>query len=130
MVQFYRASSFALALSSYNNSVALPANAPTSNTSAETPASADTPLPSGLNMTLLACLNGTIAASVPLLDVNGGKQGLPAFLIVLIVLPATGVILAAFLLWFCRCRLPWCCRNKNQLGSVIEQRVLVHHAEI
>ena len=75
IVQFYRASSFALALLSYNNSATLPANAPASNVSAAPPISADTPLPVGLNMTLFACLNSTIAASVPLLDVDGG-QGL------------------------------------------------------
>jgi len=76
MIQYYRASSFALALSSYNNSATPPSNAPVSNSSAERPTSADTPLPKGLNLTLLACLNSTIASSIPLLDTANGKTRL------------------------------------------------------
>ncbi|QRW25288.1 thiamine pyrophosphokinase, catalytic domain-containing protein [Rhizoctonia solani] len=67
-VQYYRASSFMLALTSYNNSASLPANAPAHNNTAPPPTSADTPLPPGTNTTFLNCLNETIGAAVPIMD--------------------------------------------------------------
>lgn len=67
-VQYYRASSFMLALSSYNNSASLPSNAPADNNTAPLPPSADTTLPLGTNLTFLKCLNETIGASVPIMD--------------------------------------------------------------
>ena len=110
IVQFYRASSFALALSTYNNSATLPANAPASNTSAAPLVSADTPLPVGINMTLLACLNGTIAANVPLLDVDGGKQGLSGW--------AIGGIVAAIVVVLCMANLLWCYLGPRSKGII------------
>ncbi|KAL5529661.1 hypothetical protein ACEPAG_5646 [Sanghuangporus baumii] len=82
VVQYYRASSFALSLDGYNNTAALPANAPASNNSKPVEM-ADTSLPSGLNMTFLSCVNNTIGASVPLVETP--KRGLSSGLIASIV---------------------------------------------
>lgn len=59
-VQYYRASSVALSLDGYNNTgVFGPEGSP------------DTPLPSGIDTLLLACLNTTIGNAVPLVDSSG-----------------------------------------------------------
>ncbi|CAE7224450.1 unnamed protein product [Rhizoctonia solani] len=71
-VQYYRSSSFMLALTSYNNSANLPSNAPTDNNTEALPPSSDTSLPTGTNTTFLACLNDTIGASVPIMDAAPG----------------------------------------------------------
>ncbi|CAE6528263.1 unnamed protein product [Rhizoctonia solani] len=71
-VQYYRSSSFMLALTSYNNSASLPSNAPTDNNTAPLPPSADTPLPTGTNTTFLNCLNETIGAAIPIMDAAPG----------------------------------------------------------
>ncbi|QRV98225.1 catalytic domain thiamine pyrophosphokinase [Ceratobasidium sp. AG-Ba] len=71
-VQYYRSSSFMLALSSYNNTANLASNAPTDNNTAPPPASADTPLPAGTNTTFLNCLNTTIGDAVPIMDAAPG----------------------------------------------------------
>ncbi|KAF8608170.1 hypothetical protein BDV93DRAFT_603039 [Ceratobasidium sp. AG-I] len=76
-VQYYRASSFMLALTSYNNSANLPSSAPADNNTAALPASADTPLPPGTDMNFLNCLNSTIGASIPIMD-SAGMRALPA----------------------------------------------------
>ncbi|EJD02359.1 uncharacterized protein FOMMEDRAFT_134904 [Fomitiporia mediterranea MF3/22] len=87
VIQYYRASSFLLSLDGYNNTASLPSNAPSSNTSA--PAQiADTPLPSGLNQTFLQCVNSTIAASVPLVDISKKKLSTAAI---------TGIVLGSVL---------------------------------
>ena len=65
--QYYRASSFALSLDGYNNTMALSSNAPTSNGSMPAVLT-QTPLPSNLNTTLLTCLNTTIGNNLPLVD--------------------------------------------------------------
>lgn len=57
VVQYYRASSIALTLDGYNNSATYSAEG--------TP---DSPLPSGVDMVLLDCLNGTIGLAAPLVD--------------------------------------------------------------
>ncbi|KAG8902856.1 hypothetical protein FRB99_004018 [Tulasnella sp. 403] len=67
IVQFYRASSFALALTSYNNPANNPANAPASNDSALS-GLPDVPIPPGTNLTFLDCVNNTIGANVPVLE--------------------------------------------------------------
>ncbi|KAG8734157.1 hypothetical protein FRC12_018631, partial [Ceratobasidium sp. 428] len=67
-VQYYRASSFMLALSSYNNTANLATNAPTDNNTAPPGANLDTPLPAGTNTTFLNCLNTTIGDAVPIMD--------------------------------------------------------------
>jgi hypothetical protein len=67
-VQFYRASSFMLALTSYNNTASLPSKAPADSNADAPPTSADTPLPAGTDMNFLNCLNRTIGASIPIMD--------------------------------------------------------------
>ena len=57
-IQYYRASSIVLTLNGYNNSATLSSN----------PNATDTPLPSGIDTTLLNCLNQTIALSAPLVS--------------------------------------------------------------
>jgi hypothetical protein len=69
VVQYYRASSFALSLDSYNNSASSPLNQLKDNNTGLA-VLADTPLPTGLNMTFLACLNATIGFSVPLIEAD------------------------------------------------------------
>ncbi|KAJ7136816.1 hypothetical protein C8R44DRAFT_566961, partial [Mycena epipterygia] len=56
VVQYYRASSVALSLDGYNNTAVF---APENST-------ANTPLPAGIDTTLLGCLNTTIGSAVPL----------------------------------------------------------------
>ncbi|QRV82257.1 catalytic domain thiamine pyrophosphokinase [Ceratobasidium sp. AG-Ba] len=77
IIQYYRASSFALALDGYNNSVALASVAPVNNSTLQlvnnlAPA---TPLPSTINRSFLECVNTTVAVSVPLID--AGLSNLP-----------------------------------------------------
>ena len=67
VVQYYRASSFALSLDSYNNTAALASNAPVTNTST-TKSVPVSPLPNSINNTFLVCLNTTVGASIPLVD--------------------------------------------------------------
>jgi len=58
VIQYYRASSVALSLDGYNNTAAL----------SEVGGGEDIPLPSGIHMPLLECMNTTIANEVPLVD--------------------------------------------------------------
>ena len=58
VVQYYRASSAALALEGYNNTAQL-----SDNTSLP-----DIPLPTNIDTNLLTCLNETIGAAIPLVD--------------------------------------------------------------
>ncbi|KAL4079790.1 hypothetical protein J3A83DRAFT_1156224 [Scleroderma citrinum] len=69
VVQYYRASSVVLTLDGYNNSATF------SNQSMP-----DTPLPPNIDVTLLDCLNQTIALSVPLVDGASGLFALPSIL--------------------------------------------------
>ncbi|KAJ7095841.1 hypothetical protein B0H15DRAFT_74909 [Mycena belliarum] len=62
VVQYYRASSIALSLDGYNNTSVFAA--------AGTP---DVPLPSGIDTTLLDCLNQTIGLAAPLIDGAGSR---------------------------------------------------------
>lgn len=73
IIQYYRASTFALSLDGYNNTAALPANMPVDNNTAPWPLSLDSPLPTGLNETFLVCVNTTVGASVPLMDIESRK---------------------------------------------------------
>jgi len=57
-IQYYRSSSVVLTLDGYNDTAA----------DSNDPNAVDTPLPSGLNMTFLDCLNQTIGASAPVED--------------------------------------------------------------
>jgi hypothetical protein len=98
VVQYYRASSFSLALSSYNNSAALLSRAPASNDSAPPPFSENTPLPVGINTALLLCINTTIAATVPLLDTDSGNHGLSTADIIWIFIGSLGWVLLLLVL--------------------------------
>jgi hypothetical protein len=80
-VQYYRASSFVLALNGYNNSASLVSNQPADNNTAP-PTIADTPLPASLNTTFLQCLNFTTAFSLPLYDAPDKLSGSDIGLIV------------------------------------------------
>ncbi|KAL1749253.1 hypothetical protein HDZ31DRAFT_28000 [Schizophyllum fasciatum] len=65
VVQYYRASSVALALDGYNNTAAL----------TDDDKMAATPLPGWRNTDMLRCLNDTIGAAVPLVDADGHNNG-------------------------------------------------------
>ncbi|KAG8926708.1 hypothetical protein FRC02_008723 [Tulasnella sp. 418] len=93
MLQFYRASSFGLALNSYNNSANLVSNQPASNDSQVTDVQ-DTPLPVGTDLNFLACINATIGESVPIMDaVDSGAMVAASF-------HAQASFLPLALLWF------------------------------
>lgn len=66
-IQYYRASSVVLTLDGYNDTSALGNDS----------SAAATPLPSGIDTTLLACLNSTIGDNVPLVDA-GAHWGPPS----------------------------------------------------
>jgi len=87
-VQYYRSSSFMLALSSYNDTANSPSNAPADNNTAAPPAGVDTPLPSGTDTTFLNCLNTTIGDAVPIMDAAPGT------------LRAVGGLNAVGMVWF------------------------------
>ncbi|KLO09530.1 hypothetical protein SCHPADRAFT_857801 [Schizopora paradoxa] len=101
VIQWYRASTFALSLDGYNDTASLASNAPASNSSTGYTRLADTPLPDGLNTTFLECVNYTTGASVPL--VNKPSDSLKAWQIVLIVLGSlfAAVIIGGLLIGYC-----------------------------
>ncbi|KLO13516.1 hypothetical protein SCHPADRAFT_940308 [Schizopora paradoxa] len=94
VIQWYRASSFALTLDGYNNTAALASNQPSSNSSMNFTRLGDTALPANLNMTFLNCINYTTGASVPLTDPSSDKltSGQIAGIVI-------GGIVSAFLLF-------------------------------
>jgi len=96
VIQWYRASSFALTLDGYNNTAALSSNQPPSNSSTNFTQLGDTPLPANLNMTFLNCINYTTGASVPLMDPS--SSGLTAAKIAGIVIG--GIVVAFFAVLF------------------------------
>ncbi|EJD02358.1 uncharacterized protein FOMMEDRAFT_147352 [Fomitiporia mediterranea MF3/22] len=100
VVQYYRASSFALSLDGYNNTASLITYAPASNSSLP-PQMADTPLPSGLNMTFLECVNATVGQSVPLVDVPAKKKLSPEAIIGIIFAGVCGIVLVYFTIKAC-----------------------------
>jgi len=67
IIQYYRASSFALALTSYNDPANSFANQPSSNLST-VPTTIPAPVPAGTNTTLLECLNYTIGNNIPIMS--------------------------------------------------------------
>ncbi|KAG8735763.1 hypothetical protein FRC10_010171 [Ceratobasidium sp. 414] len=77
IVQYYRSSSFALALDGYNNSAGSFSVAAISNSSQQlvTALPPATPLPSAINQAFLECVNTTVASSLPLVD--AGLSNLP-----------------------------------------------------
>jgi hypothetical protein len=107
-VQYYRAFSFAFILDGYNNTASLLSNRP-KNDSATPPSMPDTPLPTNINTTLLACLNATIAFALPLvetddidsIDITLDHSGPSSDVIVLIVVGAMfGFLLLLYSLLF------------------------------
>lgn len=106
VIQYYRGSTFALSLDGYNNTAALPANMPADNNTAPLPLSQDSPLPAGLNDTFLVCVNTTVGASVPLMDVgNPGPSGR------LIGEVVGGTMLGFVVFLCCLCA---CCRTERK----------------
>lgn len=74
VVQYYRASSFALTPDTYNNTAALPANSPLSNDSAPNNIP-DSPIPTnGTDMNFLNCINSTVGDSVEIVDAASGLR--------------------------------------------------------
>ncbi|KAG9121242.1 hypothetical protein FRC07_002885 [Ceratobasidium sp. 392] len=71
-VQYYRASSFMLALSSYNNTANLVSSGN------KPPPDTDTPLPAGTDKVFLTCVNATIADSIPILGDGSAVDAAPA----------------------------------------------------
>ncbi|OCB86769.1 hypothetical protein A7U60_g6231 [Sanghuangporus baumii] len=114
VVQYYRASSFALSLDNYNNMATLLANAPVSNDSS-LPQIPDTPLPLGLNTTPLQCINTTIGASVPLADVNPGSKFSSAEIAGIVFGSVAGAVLLCCLVSCC------CSKMKGEKPSKHEK---------
>lgn len=79
-IQYYRSSSIVLTLDGYNNSA-------TFNNTTNT---ADSPLPSGVDTTLLNCLNYTIGEAAPLIDGASSRYVSP---------PCIGFATLVWLLW-------------------------------
>ncbi|CAE6418261.1 unnamed protein product [Rhizoctonia solani] len=95
-VQFYRASSFMLVLTSYNNT----ANRTPINGTEPSTAIPDTPLPAGTDMNFLNCLNTTIGASIPIMDAeNNPSSTSPSSNSALANLQALGGMNVFGLLW-------------------------------
>jgi hypothetical protein len=91
-VQYYRASSFSLSLDTYNNTGSLISNQSKDNSTAP-PVLVDTPLPTGLNMTFLSCVNATIGLSIPLIEIDSNLAGREAKRTLIIVLSIGGAAL-------------------------------------
>ena len=85
-IQYYRASSIVLTLDGYNNSATDMLN---SNPNATL---ADSPLPSGIDTTLLDCLNQTIGLSAPLVSGAGLRWSTGA--------PGTSLLGLLWLVWW------------------------------
>lgn len=105
VVQWYRASSFALSMDSYNNSASSLALMPQNNDTAALPSSADSPYPADTDLDFLGCLNITIGQSVPLIDYtnNNSDTGLAFGIFIGII---SGVLL-------CLCLGMWCHRRRR-----------------
>ena len=83
-----------VSLITYNNSASSLGNMPASNTTAPLPLSSDAPLPTGLNLTLLSCINATIGESVPLLETGSGLT--PATIAIIAVASTVGFVLIVY----------------------------------
>jgi hypothetical protein len=80
-VQYYRSSSIVLTLDGYNNSATF-SSSPNS--------TADSPLPSGIDTTLLNCLNYTIGQAAPLIDGASSRFASP---------PCLGLVSFVWIIW-------------------------------
>ncbi|CEL55088.1 hypothetical protein RSOLAG1IB_01096 [Rhizoctonia solani AG-1 IB] len=104
IIQFYRASSFALSLDGYNNLAAAVTPAALHNNTGQLVASLlpPSPLPPHINHTFLACINQTVGTSLPLLDQQSINSSvtrseitgsmIACMHLVLLILLATGLI--------------------------------------
>ncbi|KAG9045879.1 hypothetical protein FS842_001069 [Serendipita sp. 407] len=82
VIQYYRASSFALAFSGYNNTFALPSNATTIQGWDQS-----SPLPINLTRSsFLLCVNSTIGSALPIMHIPTPKSGLSTGALVGIVI--------------------------------------------
>lgn len=79
-IQYYRSSSIVLTLDGYNNSATFNSN----------PNTTDSPLPSGVDTTLLNCLNYTVGQAAPLIDSASSRYISP---------PCLGFATLIWLLW-------------------------------
>ncbi|KAJ3716313.1 hypothetical protein DFJ43DRAFT_1227653 [Lentinula guzmanii] len=68
VVQYFRASTVSLTLDGYNNTAVF-----------DSEGTADVPLPSGIDTTLLECMNSTIGVAVPLVDAGSIRWGTPSY---------------------------------------------------
>lgn len=105
-IQYYRASSAVLTLDGYNNTVAL----------SSTPNATANSIPAGVDLMLLACLNATIGAAIPLVDAPK-KHQLSGGAIAGIVV---GSISGAMLLIIAICTLRRWQRNRAAISSDVE----------
>ena len=80
-VQYYRSSSVVLTLDGYNNTATFSSSPNTT---------ADSPMPSGIDTTLLNCLNYTIGQATPLID-GASSRFTP---------PCLGLVSFVWILWF------------------------------
>jgi hypothetical protein len=99
-VQWYRSSSFALALDKYNNTAAQFQNGPPNNDTAP-PSIALSDLPSDINSGFLTCLNETTGFAVPLIEAdleNKLSKGELAGIIIGSIIG--GILLLVILPWF------------------------------
>jgi len=100
IIQYYRASSFALSLDDYNNTMALSSNSPTSN-STPPAITTQTALPPIHDQNFLNCLNSTIGKNLPLVKPPPkiSKTAIGGII--------TGSVVGFFILIFALC----CCRD-------------------
>jgi hypothetical protein len=112
VIQWYRASSFALAYKGYNNSYALPPL----NETADLSWGDSTPLPEALQYSpFLQCINGTISAALPIID-----QAPPPLSEGQIAGIVVGSIFAALL--FCCCACPCFCALRHNMDDSKKER--------
>ncbi|KAG6825970.1 hypothetical protein H0H92_001675 [Tricholoma furcatifolium] len=101
VVQYFRSSSAALLLTSYNNTAAY-----TNET--------DTPLPGGIDTGLLTCLNATIGAAIPIADAPPRFTPLELSFISIGAIFGAAIFLALLIFcWYCTDDLCMYCRGRT-----------------
>lgn len=127
VVQWYRASTFALTLDVYNNSAASYANMPSSPSIPALPLSDDTPLPSTLNRTFLECLNQTIGAAVPLINNDTSKHLTITEISEIATFAVFGLAILLFVLWSC---LYCCCHWRKSIKTKPKSQKFRHTEKV